>query len=148
MTADPQRPTEDGLIDDQRLVNKHGGVRYRRLFIKWTGKRCFRCHEHKSYSSLQIHHIDGNRSNNEPGNLSVLCEECHRSVHVDHPQSDDIAFRPNSIKQVLLSEWNGDEGMKYKCGYCGGYFDECSGGVHWERRCPLCEQPFRARRSR
>jgi hypothetical protein len=31
---------------------------------------------------VQIHHIDGDRSNNSPDNLAVLCLEHHRLVHL------------------------------------------------------------------
>lgn len=30
---------------------------------------------------LLVHHIDGDRSNNELGNLIPLCDGCHRKVH-------------------------------------------------------------------
>ncbi len=35
--------------------------------IEWCGRRL----------SLQVHHIDGNASNNLPNNLSLLCPNCH-----------------------------------------------------------------------
>jgi uncharacterized membrane protein len=31
---------------------------------------------------LQIHHIDDDRSNNDPSNLAVLCLECHHETQV------------------------------------------------------------------
>src|SRR5436309_10663394 len=31
----------------------------------------------EDYFSLEIHHVDGNISNNDLGNLSVLCHSCH-----------------------------------------------------------------------
>jgi hypothetical protein len=30
---------------------------------------------------IEIHHIDGNQSNNNPRNLGVLCSFCHQSIH-------------------------------------------------------------------
>ena len=30
---------------------------------------------------LVVHHVDGDRSNNDPENLRFMCRSCHRSVH-------------------------------------------------------------------
>lgn len=30
---------------------------------------------------MQLHHIDGDRSNNDRANLAVLCKDCHASAH-------------------------------------------------------------------
>lgn len=32
---------------------------------------------------LQVHHIDGNISNNKPENLKYLCVDCHALAHPD-----------------------------------------------------------------
>lgn len=44
---------------------------------------CERCH-HKNDSStnhvLTVHHLDGNRENNEPWNLAALCQCCHLHI--------------------------------------------------------------------
>lgn len=34
-------------------------------------------------NDLEVHHIDGDRSNNSLDNLLPLCESCHKSVHCD-----------------------------------------------------------------
>lgn len=31
--------------------------------------------------ALQVHHVDFNKSNNEPSNLMALCPACHKAVH-------------------------------------------------------------------
>ena len=42
----------------------------------------------------QIHHIDGNRSNNSLDNLILLCSSCHHSVHTPSNKDEIIlAFR-------------------------------------------------------
>ncbi len=33
---------------------------------------------------LHVHHIDGDKSNNNPSNLLVLCEDCHQKQHPTH----------------------------------------------------------------
>jgi hypothetical protein len=43
--------------------------------------RCCICHEPRKH--VQIHHIDGNPSNNEWENLAVLCVDCHSLVTGD-----------------------------------------------------------------
>lgn len=32
-------------------------------------------------SQLDVHHIDGNHSNNDPWNVATLCANCHRLLH-------------------------------------------------------------------
>lgn len=41
-----------------------------------------------SKDNLEVHHVDGNRTNNEPDNLKVLCKECHSSVHKGNGPSE------------------------------------------------------------
>lgn len=50
------------------------------------GKICVMCKENNT-RKLNIHHRDGNNGrrgkslNNDPGNLTVLCDSCHPKVH-------------------------------------------------------------------
>ena len=32
--------------------------------------------------SVVIHHIDGDRNNNDPSNIMLLCDKCHRMLHL------------------------------------------------------------------
>lgn len=42
----------------------------------------------KAMVQLQIDHVDGNRSNNDPSNLRTLCCNCHAlKSHVEHNMS-------------------------------------------------------------
>ncbi len=39
--------------------------------------KCQRC----GYAFLEVHHIDGNRENNDLNNLITLCRKCHFEIH-------------------------------------------------------------------
>ena len=45
---------------------------------------------------VKIHHIDGNRSNNERSNLAVVCDPCHTLAHTNFPFSRNLA--PDQVR--------------------------------------------------
>ena len=56
-------------------------IDYSALMIKRGGRRfCRRC-KRKDKRVLLVHHIDGNRGNNDISNLVFLCYNCHYLVH-------------------------------------------------------------------
>lgn len=59
---------------------KHGYKIYRREALKLFEYKCSHCC--KRHRRLQVHHIDGNNKNNVATNWAVLCEPCHRRVHL------------------------------------------------------------------
>lgn len=67
-----------------------GKSSYRKRALKWHGKRCqvencdtadlFEDEPSVPEEMLDVHHIDGDRSNNEIENLMVCCCWCHRKM--------------------------------------------------------------------
>jgi len=55
-----------------------GDSNYRRKTFDEYGKECSNC---GSTSSLEVHHLDGDRTNNSVENLLPLCRVCHRKLH-------------------------------------------------------------------
>lgn len=55
--------------------------------------------------ALEVHHIDEDRTNNEPDNLMTLCSNCHREMHgLLHEYGDsDVAMSvlAKFIKRLL-----------------------------------------------
>lgn len=58
-----------------------------------AGNACTWCHAERSirpYVTLAVHHLDHNPYNNNPLNLCVLCNSCHRYVHSQALQHNDL----------------------------------------------------------
>ncbi len=53
---------------------------YRRLAFHVYPHRCAVCGYNNVLDILEVHHIDGNRANNDISNLIILCPNCHRLV--------------------------------------------------------------------
>jgi len=51
---------------------------YREKAIEANGERCEIC---ESTKSIVVHHVDGDRDNNNIDNLLVVCETCHGKIH-------------------------------------------------------------------
>lgn len=50
---------------------------YRSRALRAFGAKCNQCDYNKYVEMLDVHHIDGNRGNNQISNLEVLCVWCH-----------------------------------------------------------------------
>ena len=46
----------------------------------WKCERCGHSHDPGNGYTMTVHHLDGNKSNNETWNLAVLCQRCHLCI--------------------------------------------------------------------
>lgn len=51
---------------------------YRELCLNEKGEECYIC---GSGGEVQVHHIDGDRANNDLENLIPVCKSCHGKIH-------------------------------------------------------------------
>ena len=54
---------------------------------RWT---CAGCGRH---APLEVHHVDGDPSHNDPANLTTLCRRCHIREHAPPVAPDVAAWR-------------------------------------------------------
>jgi len=57
---------------------------------------CIACAERVSFNT---HHIDGNRENNNPENLALLCANCHGMVHDGKISAQDLRECKRKVKE-------------------------------------------------
>ena len=56
------------------------GQNYRKSAFELYEHKCAVCGYDDEKRILEVHHIDGNRSNNKIDNLCILCPNCHRKL--------------------------------------------------------------------
>lgn len=61
---------------------------------------------------LEVAHLDGNRDNNEIGNLAILCPNCHKMHDIDLIPTETIMLMRDREKLVLWSKRMKDAGAK------------------------------------
>ena len=75
--------------------------------------------------SVDIHHIDGDSSNNIPSNLMRLCKECHYKIHIGKKRE----YHPKK-KAIRVA---------YICNYCGDVFSRPRGvknpNIYCSKKC-------------
>jgi len=116
---------------------------HRKLMIDEIDKgNCFCCYN--EFPSINIHHLDGNHSNNKKDNLIALCKLCHSLVHRGFLKSKRMRGTTEltkenilQIRKILLMKFNNysledaEDRIKYeraissqikrarKCAFCG-----------------------------
>jgi len=63
------------------LEVRNGSAKYREKCLTQKLPLCNVCGYGEFIRSLVVHHIDGNRDNNDLDNLIPLCRSCHRKIH-------------------------------------------------------------------
>ena len=78
------------------------------LFL--SDRTCCVCR--KRGKPVQIHHIDDNKSNNDIGNLAILCLDCHTETQISggfHRKLDAdqiVLYRDDWLRLVARERWN------------------------------------------
>jgi len=67
---------------------------YQRIARESLGENCLNCGKTKEEMQIGVHHIDKNRKNNNPFNLCVLCNACHKSLE----------NKPEECKSLLIKK--------------------------------------------
>jgi len=98
------------------IGEKHRSARLSPALIYLRGRKCENCGLEEWLGqpiNLEVHHIDGNRKNNELENLQLLCPNCHsytpnfRSLNIKKKEISEEEFlnalaNNNSIRQALI----------------------------------------------
>lgn len=72
------RPTMQHGINNKGVVTYKSTCHFCRTAARSHKKdNCEKCGISKDIASLEVDHIDGNRSNNNKNNLQTLCSKCH-----------------------------------------------------------------------
>lgn len=83
----------DGRFKGENAPNWQGGRSKLPYAFEWTaelraairerdGGACQSCGGPPRRKSLDVHHLDGDKRNCEPGNLVSLCHPCHQKLHL------------------------------------------------------------------
>jgi predicted HNH restriction endonuclease len=97
-----KRHTDKEFSEKEKLKNRERARANKEKIIEAFGGKCSYC----SYSikiALQIHHIDGNNSNNNLENLILLCANCHCLSEGQITKSELSDIRQGQKKDYKIS---------------------------------------------
>ena len=96
-TEDGERhPRFRGRCNQCHRARKVPWLRYRKDECEGCGYRPY------FIGSLDVHHRDGDKNNNEPDNLETLCATCHREIHaILHDVDGDIEKADSIFMKVM-----------------------------------------------
>jgi len=84
---------------------------YRKIAFAAYGPLCAHC-GFGIPAVLEVAHVDGNRQNNDPRNLVILCPNCHKMHDLDLISTDTIIQMRDRPKIVRWSKRMKDAGKK------------------------------------
>lgn len=71
-------------------------------WLKHRGDECEVCGYRPMFKmSLDVHHRDEDKSNNEPENLMTLCASCHRELHGFAHQTGSLPKAENMLRKFI-----------------------------------------------
>jgi hypothetical protein len=82
--------------------NARGYVRLHRLVMEVVLGRFLESHEH-------VHHIDGNKRNNDPENLEIMTNEHHRRLHNAQDRGFSYDVDVEKIKDLYMKGYSSRE---------------------------------------
>ena len=88
-----------------KIGKNHGGYvdghsSYRAMALSHYPNVCMCCGWNEDERVLEVHHIDGDRTNNQLSNLSILCPTCHRKITLGYYMLEDD-FSLTKIEDVV-----------------------------------------------
>lgn len=89
--------------------NKKNGKSSREPLIQLRGRKCECCGTTEWLGqpiNLEIHHLNGNRSDNRLENLQLLCPNCHSYTNTFCYKSKDTQVQENDFVEALLMSSN------------------------------------------
>ncbi|MFA4917152.1 MAG: HNH endonuclease [Syntrophales bacterium] len=86
-------------------------INYRKMAFETYGSLCAHC-GFGIPDVLEVAHIDGNRDNNDPLNLVILCPNCHKMHDLDLISTETIIQMRDRPKIVVWSKRMKDAGKK------------------------------------
>jgi hypothetical protein len=96
---------------NERVFHKMKRVNYRKLAFEKYLALCAHC-GFGIKDVLEVAHIDGNRANNAPSNLVILCPNCHKMHDLDLISTATIIVMRDRPKAVRWSKRMKDAGRK------------------------------------
>ena len=90
-------------------MTKH--INYRKLAFSAYEPLCAYC-GFGVPSVLEVAHIDGQRANNDIGNLVILCPNCHKMLDLDLISNETIIHMRDRPRVVTWSKRMKDAGQK------------------------------------
>lgn len=98
LNLDTSHFTGQGWSKDKQLFDYSDytkSVRVKKHLTRDRGRKCEECHLSEWNSKeipLELHHLDGNRGNNNVDNLKILCPNCHAQTENWRNRSTDTVL--------------------------------------------------------
>lgn len=82
---------------------KGGDRNYRKTLMNTGKKKTCSLYYLEDERVLAVHHVDHNRKNNDPSNLTWLCWNCHYLIHHDKAMENILKIKIQDTNLVLVA---------------------------------------------